>query len=122
MQEECFPIDLSELSAPAFVRVHDSRDHEEYLQVFSDIDISSSPEFEAVLTNLFASKKCIVDLTECPYMDSSGLACLIRARKAWGDKLEIRVALGSGPARVLEVTGLDRALGVVLVAPTLRLA
>jgi methenyltetrahydromethanopterin cyclohydrolase len=54
-------------------------------------------------------------------MDSSGIACLIRARKTWGDKLEIRAALGSGPARVLEVTGLDRALGVVLVASALRM-
>jgi anti-anti-sigma factor len=125
MQEESLytndPSALASVTPPAFVRVHDSREHEEHLQIFSDIDISSSPAFEAALADLFASdKKYVVDLTECPYMDSTGLACLIRARKTWGGQLEIRAAAGSGPARILEVTGLDRALAVVLEPRTLR--
>jgi anti-anti-sigma factor len=91
------------------------------LHVFSDVDISSGPAFEVALADAFAiGKKTVVDLTECPYIDTTGLRYLVRARNVLGDKLEIRAAQGSSPARILEVCGLDRALCVVFVPAQAR--
>jgi anti-sigma B factor antagonist len=55
----------------------------------------------------------IIDLTEVPFMDSSGLGvivgCLKRVREAGGD-LVLVTKPGSAPTKLLSLTGLDRAI------------
>lgn len=78
-----------------------------------ELDLSSGPELEALLRELESSGlgRILIDLHELNFMDSSGLALLIRAQQmtaAGGHRLELR----PGPhqvQRLFEMTGtLDR--------------
>jgi anti-sigma B factor antagonist len=55
----------------------------------------------------------IVDLSDVPFMDSSGLGvivgCLKRLRESGGD-LALVTMPGSPPSKLLSLTGLDRAI------------
>jgi anti-sigma B factor antagonist len=57
--------------------------------------------------------RLIIDLTEVPFMDSSGLGvivgCLKRVRESGGD-LVLVTRPGSPPGKLLSLTGLDRAI------------
>jgi anti-anti-sigma factor len=106
----------------SLVAIRESLAREEILHVYSDIDMVSGPAFESMLVESSAlGKKIVVDLTECPYMDSTGLRLLIIAHKAFGTRLEVWVTLGTPPERVLLVSAVDQLLSVVShPAPPLR--
>lgn len=84
-----------------------------------ELDAYTVGAFREALAELSASPRLLIDLSEVPFMDSSGLGALIggirRAREADG---EVTVAC-SRPTltRLLHTTGFDR---IVAVAETLE--
>jgi anti-anti-sigma factor len=97
-----------------FVAVRESCDGAEILHVFSDVDMASGAVFESMLVESFSlDKKTYIDLTECPYFDSTGLRLLVTAYKALGSRLEVWVSPNSTVERVLAVSGLDGIVPIV---------
>src|SRR5215207_1759102 len=77
--------------------------------VRGEIDLLSAPQFDALVDEAILDggvpRPLLVDLAECTFMDSSGLAVLLRARTrlADGGALAIACPEGSPPARLLEL-------------------
>lgn len=72
-----------------------------------DVDLVTAPDLDEVLQGLISPETpvVIVDLTDTPFIDSSGLAVLVRARnqlKATDGQLRVV----SPDQRLFEVTGL----------------
>jgi anti-sigma B factor antagonist len=61
------------------VKVEEPRPHVFVVVPEGDVDMSSSPEVRKAMAPLFhkGTAEVIVDLSEVPYMDSSGIATLI---------------------------------------------
>ena len=90
------------------------------IYVEGDIDLHSSPELRETILDLFRNREqdqIIVNLSEVPYVDSSGIASLVEglqeARKR--DGRFVLVGLREGPRHVLELT---RLLNVFEIAET----
>ena len=87
------------------------------VEVAGELDLSNAPEFQgAVAERMTAGDVHVaIDLGGVTFMDSSALGVLVsslkRAREQGGDVILIGVQ--GSPARVLEMTGLDRAFTVV---------
>ena len=87
------------------------------VEVAGELDLSNAPELHgAVAERLGAGDvRVAIDLSEVSFMDSSALGVLVtslkRAREHEGDV--ILVGVHGSPARVLEVTGLDRAFTLI---------
>ena len=81
------------------------------LCVSGEIDILTAPELEAALMGCDGSAVC-VDLTGVTFMDSSGIAVLLRAHKRATDNgTELRVANAApNVLKVFEVTQVNRVL------------
>ena len=72
-----------------------------------DVDLNTAPDLDEVLQGLIspATPVVVVDLSETPFIDSSGLAVLVRARnqlKTTGGELRVVAP----DQRLFEVTGL----------------
>lgn len=84
--------------------------------VRGELDLSTAPDLEGPLNDAIASgdARIVVDLSECEFIDSTGIALIVRAwqqldRGAEGDGTG-RVVICSYNAqvrRVLEITGLE---------------
>jgi anti-sigma B factor antagonist len=61
--------------------------------------------------------RLIVDMSEVPFMDSSGLAALIGAQKAFREKTRLIVVCPDNLRRIFEVTRLDSIVAVVSTLP-----
>jgi anti-anti-sigma factor len=82
------------------------------LRVLGDLDLATAPRLEAVITDVGASPRIVVDLSSCTFLDSAGVRVLMRAV---GEPARRRVALVSadpGILRVLEITRVDTLLDV----------
>jgi anti-anti-sigma factor len=55
----------------------------------------------------------IVDMSEVPFMDSSGLAALIGAQKAFREHTQMIVVCPDNLRRIFEVTRLDEFVSIV---------
>ena len=81
------------------------------VDAMGDIDINCSTEFQQALLGLFNEKPelIVVNLAEVPYMDSSGVASLVkllsRAKKS-GVRLRL-VAMTERVRSIFEITRLD---------------
>jgi anti-sigma B factor antagonist len=80
--------------------------------VSGEIDIATSPRLQECLASIADQAVVAVDLTEVPFVESSGIAVLVaehKRRVAAGGQL---VVTGSSPLtrRVFELTGVDRFL------------
>lgn len=50
------------------------------ISVEGEVDLQTSPELRKVLlARLSEKRRVVVDLSDVPYMDSSGIACLVEA-------------------------------------------
>ena len=92
------------------------RDGERTLMVTGEVDLAVKPDFEEQLTRLLAEAHSpgYVDLAEVTFMDSSGLAALINAKKG-GDAMGVGLTIvnPSEPVRqVLSISGVDHFLHV----------
>jgi anti-anti-sigma factor len=84
------------------------------VRVAGDIDVATAPEVERALADAGAGKRVVLDLTECQFIDSSGLRTLLGARSAAesaGGSLALVVA-DRGLLRVFEVVGLAAVLEI----------
>jgi anti-anti-sigma factor len=81
------------------------------LHAFGEVDMCEAAEFSAAIDDAAADGyPVLVNLTECRYMDSSGLEVLARAKKRFGTQLRLLVAPNSQIARVLGITQLDHVI------------
>jgi anti-anti-sigma factor len=90
------------------------------VRVRGELDLYTAPEFERALElDGAADGRVVVDLSECTFIDSSGLGILVAAdRRTSGNGLLI-VASGIEVLRAFEVSGLDQHL---MLYPTLESA
>jgi anti-sigma B factor antagonist len=84
------------------------------VRVSGDLDLATSSRFSEVLAAAPVGRHVVIDLTDCSFLDSSGVRALVQAaRKIPADERRVHVVAGS-PAilRVLEITGVDRMVPV----------
>jgi anti-anti-sigma factor len=86
------------------------------VSVRGEVDLATRPELERVLHALPEEgvASLIVDLTECSFMDSTGLHLLTRTQRRF-DRSSGRVAVVSANRsvlRVLEITRLDQVFAI----------
>jgi anti-sigma B factor antagonist len=86
--------------------------------VAGELDQATLPELQRALDEVIdaGSDDLLIDLSDCSFIDSSGLAALVSAREriAAADGRRFAICCGSTQVqRLLEITGLDKAMGVV---------
>lgn len=77
-----------------------------------ELDLASAPQFAALLLEVAAMRprRLVVDLAEVTFMDCSGVAPIVRARRMLPARCPVIVRSPSHQARrLLQLTGLDRA-------------
>ena len=87
------------------------------VKVAGEIDQATVPDLERTLDEAIqaASGALVVDLSDCGFIDSSGLATLVAARERHMEDDGRRFGICCADAqvrRLLEITGLDDAMGV----------
>ena len=87
--------------------------------VAGELDQATLPELQRALDEVIdaGSGNVLIDLSDCSFIDSSGLAALVSSRERMtgaGDARGFAICCGSPQVqRLLEITGLDKAMGVV---------
>jgi anti-anti-sigma factor len=77
--------------------------------VRGEVDLVTAPQLEAVVDQAFlgrgAPRPLLVDLEECTFIDSTGLAILLRAQDRLGEDPGLAIACPptGAPARLLEI-------------------
>jgi anti-anti-sigma factor len=93
------------------------------VRVAGEVDMSHEEELRGELRNAVASeaKEIVVDLTECEFIDSSGVRALLLSREAQNSEdgtEHLAVAAASEQIlRILSVMGIDR---VIPIRPTVE--
>jgi anti-sigma B factor antagonist len=108
------------LSTGSFRSVEESVDDETQLvQIYGDVDLKTARSFRAALDEAAqdGKRRLIVDMSEVPFMDSSGLAALIGAQKAFKEQTRLVVVCPDNLRRIFEVTRLDSIVSVVSSLP-----
>ena len=88
--------------------------------VTGEIDLYTSPKLREAILDLFGKRqqeKVVLNLSDVPYIDSSGIASLVEGLQAAKAKQArfVLVGLNEGPRHVLELTKL---LNVFEIAPS----
>jgi anti-sigma B factor antagonist len=86
--------------------------------VAGELDQATLPELQRALDEVIDAESgdLLIDLSDCTFIDSSGLAALVSAgeRMTASDGRGFAICCGSPQVqRLLEITGLDKAMGVV---------
>jgi anti-sigma B factor antagonist len=86
------------------------------IAVRGELDLSTAPALEPALEEaLSSSEAVIVDLTECEFIDSTGIALVVRAwQRIEGDGGRKLVVCSSNAqvGRVLEISGLGQSIPI----------
>jgi anti-anti-sigma factor len=87
-------------------------DHGAVIALFGELDLESAPELERQLRELNGtnSGRLLIDLSGLEFMDSTGLAVMVRTQRAARDDGH-RLSLRPGPTqvqRLFELTGVLR--------------
>ena len=88
------------------------------VSVRGELDLGTAPELEGPLAEAIgASEPLLIDLSECEFIDSTGIAMIVRAwqQLSNGDGADGRVVICSANEqvrRVLEITGLEVSIPV----------
>lgn len=94
----------------ADISVHtDPFDNGVIVRPVGDIDLSRAPSFRRVLTDVQTQRpgRLVIDLSEVPYMDSSGVATLVEAMQR-ARSLSQRLVLAAPQPRVRSVFEIAR--------------
>jgi anti-sigma B factor antagonist len=84
-------------------------DETQVVSIAGELDLYTAPEFERALALNGAVKgRIVVDLSECTFIDSTGLGILVEADSHIGRNALLIVATGPAVLRTFEVSGLDR--------------
>lgn len=91
------------------------------LEINGELDLSTAPQLERQLDQAIASPKAavLIDLTDCTFIDSTGIALVVRAWQRvdaaagnGGEGALVLCCQNEQVRRVLEVTGLEHSLRV----------
>jgi anti-sigma B factor antagonist len=107
---------VAPLSTASFRAVEESVDEStQMVQIYGDVDLKTAKSFRGALDEAAQDGKprLIVDMTEVPFMDSSGLAALIGAQKAFRASTRLIVVCPENLQRIFQVTRLDSIVSVV---------
>ncbi len=105
-----------DLSTGSFRTFEESVDEEtQIVQIYGDVDLKTARSFRHALDEAAqdGKQRLIVDMSEVPFMDSSGLAALIGAQKAFRENTRLIVVCPESLRRIFEVTRLDSIVSVV---------
>ena len=94
------------------IRVETAGNGTSVVSLAGELDLSTIPRMEVPLLGELSHRAVIVDLSALSFIDSSGIAVLIKAfRAAEGNgRMHTVIASGSQVERVLRLAGIDRAL------------
>jgi anti-sigma B factor antagonist len=94
------------------VRVETAGNGTSVVSLAGELDLSTIPRMELPLLGEVSHRAVIVDLSALSFIDSLGIAVLIKAfRAAEGDRrMHTVIAPGSQVERVLRIAGIHRAL------------
>ena len=86
------------------------------VSVAGELDQSTAPELRAALASAFgeAQDGVLVDLSDCNFIDSTGLSLLVEAKRRLSEE-DRRFGVCCPDAdvrRLLELTGIDQAVGL----------
>lgn len=93
-----------------FVTDVDTIDGRIVVRVIGELDMATLPSFEEVLSSVPSESDVVIDLSECTFLDSSGIGAITQAM-ARTARLSI-VASEPSMVRVLEITALDTMVDV----------
>lgn len=83
------------------------------VHVFGEATFADAAAFESMIVGAIRiGRPVIVDMRECSYMDCATIGVLVRAAKNLGDLLRLVMPKHSQGYRMLDLTGLVRALHV----------
>jgi anti-anti-sigma factor len=77
------------------------------VHVSGDLDLASAPVLEEAIGALPGPPRLVVDLTECSFLDSSGMRVLVAVRRSAPDTTIELVAADAAILRALEIARLD---------------
>jgi anti-anti-sigma factor len=98
------------LAPPPLVRV-ENEDGVAIIAVNGEFDLAGEPEFSFALEEALAMDvPLLVDLEHCGFIDSTGIAMLVRSFKLAGDRGFALAASGPQVHRVLDLTGIPQQL------------
>lgn len=93
--------------------VHEATAWGDSVHVFGDVDEANAAEFEDVLQHVVRlSRPLTINLTRCRGIGSLGMRALLRARQYARSEFVTLVDRDSGAARTLEISKMERLLGV----------
>jgi anti-sigma B factor antagonist len=87
------------------------------VRVVGELDIAHEAELRAELEQAVAGagRGVVVDLTECEFIDSSGVRAMLLSRESQGESEETGLAIAASAeqiVRILSVMGVDQAIPV----------
>jgi anti-anti-sigma factor len=82
-----------------------------------ELDLSSAPDLEPALEEAVAAgdASVLIDLTDCEFIDSTGIALIVRAWQRIDSEGDGRMVICCGNhqvSRVLEITGLEHSISI----------
>jgi len=83
------------------------------IRVSGDIDLATVPALErALLRAISSSAETVIDLSECTFIDASGIETILRAQRLLrariGPDPKLRLVVGErGPSRTLRLAGFE---------------
>jgi anti-anti-sigma factor len=77
------------------------------LAVSGDIDIFTTPNFVTALEQAVGAERVIVDLSDCRYIDSTGISALFRWQQKTKGKIRLVVGEQDMIRRILQVARVD---------------
>ena len=104
--------------APFEVRVGDPEHGVQTIYVRGELDLSTAPELEGPLEQALESGEgsVLIDLTRCEFIDSTGIALIVRAWQRLQSGANGRALVicrqNDQVRRVLEITGLELSIPV----------
>jgi anti-sigma B factor antagonist len=112
------PTQLDMYDDPTFEVASTDADAMRIVDVRGEIDLAAAPELSEHLLGAQEAglQAVVVDLCQVTFLDSSGLAALLNARKKlleFDIAFVVACAPAGRPARILEVTGLQKVMEVV---------
>ena len=98
------------MTQPLSVRIDRDASHP-VVSLAGELDLSTIPQLERQLIQQARSRpRMVVDMKALTFIDSSGIALLLRAHRATEDGIQTVVAEGSQVERVLRLAGIDQVL------------
>lgn len=86
------------------------------VSVFGELDQATAPKLRSALTEALElrEKSVLVDLSDCGFIDSTGLSLLVEAKRrlAEDDRRFAVCCPDADVRRLLELTGIDEAVGL----------